>query len=270
MLLIHQPADQGDDLPRRVVLSRFGQWWASLARYADGTVLLRPMGAAMTRDAAAGLVCREVEGVCGVNDAARFEPMTVATERLLALATQPGGLERMLIEDGATVDQLRAGLALADAGHSAQCSIVALQSGQKVPVVTDHVVTVGDTACGRMMVKNVRGVGGSGPCWLPAPATSLIAQLLNYCRRCPRATIGLVFVILSDKLFEALSADNRLVSGDCSDMNPHNVTGQYNDPRQQPHNPPETSSPRNYGDPEGRHHSSESSAAIRTSDLVKP
>jgi hypothetical protein len=159
MMLIHQPAGSGGDLPIRVALSRFGQWWVSLARYDNGTVAIRPMGTATTRDAAAGLVCREVEAVCGANDAARFEPMTVATDRLLALAKNPAGLERTLIAEGATVDQLRAGLALADGGRAAQCAVVALQCGQGTPAVTDQVVTVGDTPCGRMMVKNVRRGG---------------------------------------------------------------------------------------------------------------
>jgi hypothetical protein len=181
MMLIHRPSGHGSDLPTRVALSRFGQWWVSLARYDNDAVVIRPMGTATTRDAAAGLVCREVEAVCDVNDAAKFEPMTVATDRLLALTAHPAGLEKMLIKEGANLDQLRAGLALADA-RSAQCSLVALQSGQRSAVVTDNVVTIGDTAIGRMMVKNMRR---SGQRWtVLAPGTqnfinSGIVELLS-------------------------------------------------------------------------------------------
>ncbi|GFG83233.1 ESX secretion-associated protein EspG [Mycobacterium paragordonae] len=157
MMLIHHP--DADVLPQRVALSRFGQWWVSLARFGDDTVLIRPMGTATSREAAAVLIAREIEAVCGVNKIASFEPMTVATERLLALTSAPEGLERVLREEGASADQMRAGLALANAGRSAQCSVVGLQSTQAAPVVTDHVVTVGDTECGRVMVKNLRRQG---------------------------------------------------------------------------------------------------------------
>jgi hypothetical protein len=187
LLLIHQPlqpqeADGGGDLPTRVALSRFGQWWVSLARYDNGMVRIGPMGTATTRDEAAGLVCREVESICGANDAARFEPIAVAADRLRALATNPAGLEQMLIEEGANVDQLRAGLALADVGRSAQCSVVALQSGQGRPVVTDHFVTVGDTARGRVMVKNIRRSGQRWTVLAPGARHSIntgIVELLS-------------------------------------------------------------------------------------------
>lgn len=154
VILITQP--EGGELPERVMFSRFRQWWVSMAIYDNGAVSIKPMGTAMSQESAAALVTRELLMIVQAGDpATSFEPLTVPTDSLRALKENPGGMERLLIDQGATVEQLRAGLILADARKSAQCSIVALQSGQSAPAITDSVVTIGDTPEGRMMVKIV-------------------------------------------------------------------------------------------------------------------
>lgn len=158
VVLITEPESESKskELPERVMFSRFRQWWVSMAIYDNGAVSIKPMGTATSQEQAASLVAREIMMIAQTGDPATFfEPLTVPTDELRALKSNPGGMERFLVGQGATTEQLRAGLLLANARKSAQCSIVALQSRENAPAITDAVVTIGDTPEGRMMVKIV-------------------------------------------------------------------------------------------------------------------
>lgn len=155
IVLMQQPGESRD-LPLRVALSRFGRWWVSMSLFDNHTVRIRPMGTARTNEDAASLIVRELENLCGTAEpASSFEPIVVASDRLLACRSVEA-VQKMMLSEGASADQLRAGLTLSSADECATASIVALQQGQKLePVVTDHFVTVADTADGRMVIKNV-------------------------------------------------------------------------------------------------------------------
>lgn len=181
IVLMHQPGDNRD-LPLRVALTRFGRWWVSMSLFDNHTVRIRPMGTARTNADAATLVQREIENICGTaQPASSFDPIVVSTDRLLA-CTSIDAIKKMMIKEGATVDQLRAGLMLSSSGECAMASVVALQQGQKLePAVTDHVVTVADTAGGRMVVKNIRRNGQQWTVLAPGAArviTSALTELL--------------------------------------------------------------------------------------------
>lgn len=181
IVLMHQPGDSSD-LPVRVVLARFGRWWVSMSLYDNHTVRIRPMGTARTNDDAAGLVFREIENLCGAAESASsFEPIVVSTERLRACRSVDA-VKKMMINEGASADQLRAGMMLSSADECAMASIVALQQGQKLePEVTDHVVTLADTADGRMVIKNIDRGGKRWTVLAPGATrviTSALAELL--------------------------------------------------------------------------------------------
>lgn len=178
VLLVHQPWDDRD-LPLRVVLSRFGRWWVSMALFDNQTVRIRPMGTAKTDEAAADLIRREIDNLCGsAPPASSFAPIMVSTDRLRACQSE-SAVRALMMREGASVDQLRAGLALSASAGCAQVSVVAVQQGQRpVPTVTDHVVTVADTGEGRMLVKNI---ARNGQRWtvLAAGTPPLIASALT-------------------------------------------------------------------------------------------
>lgn len=183
MVLLNEPGDS-KELPTRVALSRFGRWWVSAARFGGETVRVRPMGVATCAADAAQLIGNEITALCGANDAAAFRPLTVQTAELLKSASR-GGLQRLLISDGAGADQLRAVSALADANKSAQASIVGLQTGAKAPAVTDHVVTIGDTTAGRIMVTNTVSGGQTWTQIAPGSARAITAGIVALLAQLP-------------------------------------------------------------------------------------
>lgn len=153
-MLIHQSGQQSD-LPRRVALCRRGKWWVSLSVFDNDTVCMQPMGVATCADAAARLIEREISAVCGTCEPAAFKPLTVPTGRLRSCRAVRD-VQQLMIDAGADVDQLRAGLALSNSGTSAQASVCAFEQGQNaLPVVSSHVVTIADTPLGRIMIKNI-------------------------------------------------------------------------------------------------------------------
>jgi hypothetical protein len=184
LVLIQQPGGN-TDLPDRVALCRRGKWWVSLAIYGNAMVAIKPMGIATTHVEASRLVRRELDAICGVNEPAKFRPLTVATAGLRA-CRQERDVERLVIEAGADVDQLRAGLALSRSGRSAQASICAFQQGQKtVPTVSTLFVTVADTERGRMMIKNVISGGQQWTILAPGLTESINSAVVELLKSLP-------------------------------------------------------------------------------------
>ncbi|SKO34794.1 Putative ESX-2 secretion-associated protein EspG2 [Mycobacteroides abscessus subsp. abscessus] len=184
VMLIQQPGEN-TDLPERVALCRRGKWWVSLAIYGNATVRIKPMGIATTHDDASTLIRRELEAICGTNEPAKFKPLTVSTSRLRACKNERD-VERLVIEAGADVDQLRAGLALSRSGQSAQASLCAFQQRQKtVPTVSPLFVTIADTDRGRLMIKNVISGGQQWTILAPGISKSINSAIIELLKSLP-------------------------------------------------------------------------------------
>ncbi len=175
-----------NDLPERVILARFAQWWVALERKGT-TVRLTGIGIATSEESAARLIGAQIQRVCGATHPASFRPVTLDTADLLANVSDGDSLRSFLDKRRLDTDQVAVLSSAADTEQSAHAGIVALQSGATgmVSTVEAGAVTLIDTAAGRLVSERVDGGGRTWMILSPGSEAAIAAAVQRMMRRLP-------------------------------------------------------------------------------------
>ena len=175
-----------NDLPERVILARFAQWWVALERKGT-TVRLTGIGVATSEESAARLIGAQIQRVCGATHPASFRPVTLDTADLLANVSDGDSLRSFLDKRRLDTDQVAVLSSAADTEQSAHAGIVALQSGATgmVSTVEAGAVTLIDTAAGRLVSERVDGGGRTWMILSPGSEAAIAAAVQRMMRRLP-------------------------------------------------------------------------------------
>jgi hypothetical protein len=187
LLQLRTPAD--GTAPVRVTLARFAQWWVSLERSAD-LVRLGGAGLATSESAANMAINAQIERLCGTQPPALLRPVTVEVDALVDGVSGPEALRRFLSSQRLEADQLRLLMAAADPGRAAQASIVAIQSGLESGLpsrahIEQGVVTIIDTAEGRLVAEQVPRAGKRWMIVAPGTTSNIASAVNHMLRRLP-------------------------------------------------------------------------------------
>lgn len=184
-LLVHvqTPAAEGE----RILLARFAQWWVSLERY-ESLVRLSGVGTASNEEAAGRLINAQIDRLCGQLPAADMRPVTVEVDELVN-SVRDGSFRAFLLEQRFDSDQVALLTLAADTKHSAQASVVAIQSGIPTAAARRHIsagaVTVIDTPRGRLVSEHIIRGGRSWMIVGPGSSGNIATAVLAMMRDLP-------------------------------------------------------------------------------------
>ena len=187
-LLLHAQTPTTGSGFEQALLARFAQWWVSLERCG---ILIRLSGAgtACSERSAGLLIQSQIQRLCGEKSPAEVKPMTLDATELLAVVRDRVTLHSFLRECGLEADQVGSLMLASDGEHSAQFSLVALQSGGAGHPADSRIgsttVTIIDTPQGRLISEHdSRG----GRTWMivgPASSLGISAAVQRMLRRLP-------------------------------------------------------------------------------------
>lgn len=189
LLYVQTPTDtENPDEPERVLLARFAQWWVSLER--NGIqVRLSGVGTATTEHSAGMLINSQIERLCGQMTPAALKPVTIDVAELLAAVRDPDSLRSYLVDHRFDNDQVVTLTLAADAGRSAQASVVAIQSGMPTGPSRSHIqpgaVTIIDTPQGRLVSEHVTRGGKTWMIVSPGSSANIASAVLTMMRNLP-------------------------------------------------------------------------------------
>jgi hypothetical protein len=186
-LLIHVSTPGGGDMPTRALLARFAQWWVVFERSED-LVRISGAGTSNTESSANGVINAQIERLCGLQDPAPLQPVTVDIDRVMAGG--PEMLREHLLRERLDGDQLQMVMLAADMRRSARAFIVAIQSGVDSGQPTrkyfeESVVTIADTPEGRLVGEHFVSDGKRWMIIAPGTATSIADAVKKMMRRLP-------------------------------------------------------------------------------------
>jgi hypothetical protein len=186
-LLIHVSTPGDGELPNRVLLARFAQWWVVFERSED-LVRISGAGTSSSESAANGIINAQIERLCGVQEPAPLQPVTVDIDKVMAGG--PEMLREQLLRERLDGDQLQMLMIAADMRRSARAFIVAIQSGVDSGQPTrkffeESVVTIADTPEGRLVGEHFVADGKRWMIIAPGSATSIADAVSKMMRRLP-------------------------------------------------------------------------------------
>jgi len=186
-LLIHVATPGGGDLPNRVLLARFAQWWVAFERSED-VVRISGAGTSSSESAASGIINAQIERICGTQEPAPLQPVTVDIDKVMTGG--PAMLREQLLRERLDGDQLQMLMIAADMQRSARAFIVAIQSGVDSGQPTrkffeESVVTIADTPEGRLVGEHFVSDGKRWMIIAPGTATSIADAVSKMMRRLP-------------------------------------------------------------------------------------
>jgi EspG family len=186
-LLIHVSTPGGGDMPTRALLARFAQWWVAFERSED-LVRISGAGTSNTESSANGVINAQIERLCGTQDPAPLQPVTVDIDKVMAGG--PEMLREHLLRERLDGDQLQMVMMAADMRRSARAFIVAIQSGVDSGQPTrkyfeESVVTIADTPEGRLVGEHFVSDGKRWMIIAPGTATSIADAVKKMMRRLP-------------------------------------------------------------------------------------
>jgi len=119
-----------------------------------------------------------------------LRPVTVDVDALVDAVSGLEALRRFLSSQRLEADQLRLLMAAADPGRAAQASIVAIQSGLESGLpsrahIEQSVVTIIDTAEGRLVAEQVPRAGKRWMIVAPGTASNIASAVNHMLRRLP-------------------------------------------------------------------------------------
>lgn len=175
--------------PARVVLCRFAQWWVTVER-AGAAVRIGPAGTASAEGSASRIVVNQLERFFGTCPPAKLRPVTVDVQAMLGAVTDQASQLKFLQQQRLDADQIQMLSLASDTGRSAQASIVALQTGVESGLpnrvhVEDSVVTIIDTAEGRILAEYVPSNGKKWMIISPGTTGNIAAGVSHMLRRLP-------------------------------------------------------------------------------------
>lgn len=186
LLYIQTPAQGGD--AERVVLARLAQWWVALER-CDVMVRLSGIGTALSENSAGMIIHSQIERLCGVMRPAAVTPITLDADQLRAQVHDHNSLKKFLGTQKLSGDQVNTLMMAADPQCSAYASMVAIQAGSGSAaarsVIEPGVVTIVDTAQGRLMVEHVSAGGKSWMVVGPGSGNAIASAVQKMMRRLP-------------------------------------------------------------------------------------
>jgi EspG family len=186
-LLIHVSTPGGGDMPTRALLARFAQWWVAFERSED-LVRISGAGTSNTESSANGVINAQIERLCGTQDPAPLQPVTVDIDKVMAGG--PEMLREHLLRERLDGDQLQMVMMAADMRRSARAFIVAIQSGVDSGQPTrkyfeESVVTIADTPEGRLVGEHFVSDGKRWMIIAPGTASSIADAVKKMMRRLP-------------------------------------------------------------------------------------
>jgi hypothetical protein len=188
-LLIHLSTPSDGDVPTRALLARFAQWWVVLERSED-IVRISGAGTSNTESAANDIVNAQIERLCGKQDPAPLQPVTVDIDQVMAGVNGRDMLRENLLRERLDGDQLQILLMAADMHRSARAFIVAIQSGVDSGQPTrkhfeQSVVTIADTPEGRLIGEHYVSDGKRWMIIAPGTSGSIATAVNKMMRRLP-------------------------------------------------------------------------------------
>jgi hypothetical protein len=186
-LLIHVTTPGEEKLPDRVLLARFAQWWVVFERSED-VIRISGAGTSSSESAANGIINAQIERICGVQEPAPLQPVTVDIDKVMVGG--PAMLREQLLRERLDGDQLQMLMIAADMQRSARAFIVAIQSGVDSGQPTrkffeESVVTIADTPEGRLVGEHFVSDGKRWMIIAPGSATSIADAVSKMMRRLP-------------------------------------------------------------------------------------
>jgi EspG family len=185
LLMYAQRADDGNP-SARAILARFAQWWVIMERSED-LIRISGAGTSSSESAANDVLIRQIERLCGTQEPAPLQPVTVDVDQVMVGVNSRETLRQQLLRQRLDADQLQILMMAADMRRSARAFIVAVQSGVDTDRPTrkhieQSVVTIVDTPEGRLVGEHY--VSGGKRWMIIAPGTtSSIASAVNQMMR---------------------------------------------------------------------------------------
>ncbi len=188
-LMIHLSTPSGGDVPARALLARFAQWWVVLERSED-IVRVSGAGTSTTESAANDVINAQIERLCGEQDPAPLQPVTVDIDQVMSGVNGGDMLRANLLRERLDGDQLQILMMAADMHRSARAFIVAIQSGVDSGQATrkhfeQSVVTIADTPEGRLIGEHYVSDGKRWMIIAPGTSSSIATAVNKMMRRLP-------------------------------------------------------------------------------------
>ena len=188
-LMIHLSTPSGGDVPARALLARFAQWWVVLERSED-IVRVSGAGTSTTESAANNVINAQIERLCGEQDPAPLQPVTVDIDQVMAGVNSGAMLRENLLRERLDGDQLQILMMAANMHRSARAFIVAIQSGVDSGQPTrkhfeQSVVTIADTPEGRLIGEHYMADGKRWMIIAPGTSSSIATAVNKMMRRLP-------------------------------------------------------------------------------------
>jgi EspG family len=188
-LMIHLATPNGGDVPARALLARFAQWWVVLERSED-LVRISGAGTSSTESTANDIVAAQIERLCGTQDPAPLQPVTVDIDKVMDGVNGQEMLREQLLRERLDGSQLQILMMAADLHRTARAFIVAIQcgvdSGQPTRKhIEQSVVTIADTPEGRLVGEHFVSDGKRWMIIAPGTSSSIAAAVNKMMRRLP-------------------------------------------------------------------------------------
>lgn len=188
-LVIHMRMPEGGETPDTALLARFAQWWVVIERSED-LVRISGAGTSTTESAANHVVLSQIERLCGTQEPAKLQPVTVDVEQVMSGVSSRDSLRQRLLREPLDGHQLQVLMMAADVHRSARAFIVAVQSGVDTggPTrihVEQSAVTIADTPEGRLVGEHYRSAGKRWMIVGPGTRSSIGDAINRMVRRLP-------------------------------------------------------------------------------------
>ncbi len=188
-LLIQATMPGAGDKPAVALLARFAQWWVVLER-SENLVRISGAGTSGTESGASDVILGQLERLCGTQEAAPLQPVTVDVDQVMAGVDSREALRKQLLREQLDGEQLQILMMAADMRRSARAAIVAIQSGVDTgqpsrTYIEPSVVTIADTPEGRLIGEHFRSGGKRWMVIAPGTTSSIGAAVNRMLRRLP-------------------------------------------------------------------------------------
>jgi hypothetical protein len=188
-LLMYVQRPEDGESPARAILARFAQWWVVMER-SENLVRISGAGTSSTESAANDVVIRQIERLCGTQEPAPLQPVTVDVDQVMAGVNSRETLRQQLLRQRLDGDQLQILMMAADMRRTARAFIVAIQSGVDTgrPTRThieQGVVAIADTPEGRIVGEHFSSAGKRWMIIAPGTTTSITDAINRMMRRLP-------------------------------------------------------------------------------------
>jgi hypothetical protein len=187
LLMYAQRTD--DDAPAKAILARFAQWWVVMER-SEELIRISGAGTSSSESAANDVVIRQIERLCGTQEPAPLQPVTLDVDEVMVGVNSRETLRKQLLRQQVDADQLQILMSAADMRRSARAFIVAIQSGVDTDQPTrkhieQSVVTIVDTPEGRLVGEHFVSSGKRWMIIAPGTASSIASAVNQMVRRLP-------------------------------------------------------------------------------------